>query len=548
MKSSSTLRRFRLQILFWILGCLLAVPTDVRAYAVAPPVSLEKLEEEADAIFKATAVATKPAEDAWFKPVHDFVVRETEFKVVSVAKGGELGATVRFRHYDESEKPAGRAFQPQYYHFEAGKTYLVFAKRSEAVGVLRQIWANHRGREDQGVLRCANDQPVTGAKVKDVVWSELVALLGSREAKDVIYGLGQLDAMSGDADSFRTTKDFARVDVLKAVSPLMKSHDGEVARAAIGVIGSKNPYLSDDQAEYWLAAVSGGRLPGIGARDRNLKNSGGAMFAKELMRLADGQGAVETRALAIRALGLVRPEGLAAAVKRWLALPEPAVRASATLLLADLPATEAAKRLVTMVEDPAPEVRRSTAHAIGYQQLPELAGTLGTLLRDRDAEVRLAASQSLRSLPPKHEAVAQVMRENLEHAEFQPLFLLALAKDDPEKYLDPLAKVIVERTEPTNWRGGQVPAFTAFNLLFKYLQSRPVEEVRTGKYDRYLDALERGYVTGSSEPRDIYAFYLQRGMDERAKNYRVAAKKQATFDLDYYFKQVDENPKAYTRE
>ena len=51
----------------------------------------------------------------------------------------------------------------------------------------------------------------------------------------------------------------------------------------------------------------------------------------------------------------------------------------------------------------------------------------------------------------------------------------------------------------------------------------------------------------SSEQRDIYAFYLQRGMTERAKKYRAAATKAASYDLDYYFKQVDENPSLYQR-
>lgn len=94
---------------------------------------------------------------------------------------------------------------------------------------------------------------------------------------------------------------------------------------------------------------------------------------------------------------------------------------------------------------------------------------------------------------------------------------------------------------------GQVPAFTAFNILFKFLQSQPVDAVRAGKFDRYLDAIEKGYVTGSSEPRDIYAFYLQRGMTERAKIYRAAANKAASYDLDYFFNMVDQSPSTYTR-
>jgi hypothetical protein len=36
----------------------------------------------------------------------------------------------------------------------------------------------------------------------------------------------------------------------------------------------------------------------------------------------------------------------------------------------------------------------------------------------------------------------------------------------------------------------------------------------------------------SSEPRDIYAFYLRRGMPDRAAKYRAAAKRTVGYDLD----------------
>ena len=93
----------------------------------------------------------------------------------------------------------------------------------------------------------------------------------------------------------------------------------------------------------------------------------------------------------------------------------------------------------------------------------------------------------------------------------------------------------------------QLPAFTAWEILFRYLQRQPPEVVTSGKLDRYLDAIEKVGNYSSSEPRDIYAFYLQRGMTERARRYRAAAKKAVTYDLDYYFKQVDAAPSLYKR-
>ena len=67
-----------------------------------------------------------------------------------------------------------------------------------------------------------------------------------------------------------------------------------------------------------------------------------------------------------------------------------------------------------------------------------------------------------------------------------------------------------------------------------------------GKLDRYLDALEAVGQYGSSEPCSVYAFYLQRGMADRAKNFRAKANKAAGYDLDQYFKMVPANLAAYT--
>ena len=95
---------------------------------------------------------------------------QTQFKVVSVLKGKSPGTTLTFRHYDENPRPQGPAYQPQCYHFEPGKTYVVFAKKGEVAGIYRQLWTAHTIKEDQGVFLCADDKPVTAGTVKEVVW------------------------------------------------------------------------------------------------------------------------------------------------------------------------------------------------------------------------------------------------------------------------------------------------------------------------------------------------------------------------------------------
>jgi hypothetical protein len=286
----------------------------------------------------------------------------------------------------------------------------------------------------------------------------------------------------------------------------------------------------------------------MGKMDPQMKNTGGDMYWRELVAVADRKAIADTRAMAIQALGLVREPLLLKPIERWLADPAPAIRAAATLLLADFPEPQCCKRLTALADDEAPEVRDCVARAAGFSQQVELAGTLAKLLADSDAKVRTTAAMSLLSFSPKHKAIADIFRANLNTEEFKPMFLIALARENPADYLDGLATAVEQRSQPKNFWGGQIPAFTAWEILFRYLQGQPPESLKSGKLDRYLDALEKVGNYSSSEPRDIYAFYLQRGLDERAKKFREAATKAASYNLDYYFKQVDENPSLYQRQ
>jgi hypothetical protein len=135
--------------------------------------------------------------------------------------------------------------------------------------------------------------------------------------------------------------------------------------------------------------------------------------------------------------------------------------------------------------------------------------------------------------------VAAALKQDLTNPESQPLSLLALARQDPGAYLKELAQVIEKKTEPTSWSGGEIPAFTAWKMLFKHLQAQPPAAIRSGKWDRYLDAFEKVGNHSSSHPRDIYGFYLQRKMTERAAKYRALVNKTATYDMNRYFDMVD---------
>jgi hypothetical protein len=327
----------------------------------------------------------------------------------------------------------------------------------------------------------------------------------------------------------------------------MRHPEPAVAEAAIRLVGAHTPHVYEERALYWMATVGSGTVPGIGQMDAARENPGGKSCLNDLIALADSPAPAQTRALAIRALGLVRDPALLEPIARWLADPAPAVRASAVLLLADFPGPESRLRMEELASDPAPEVRVCVARAAGFAQLPDMANVLASLLHDQDRKVRASAAMSLLSFSPEHERIAAVFRANVGNEEFAPLFLIALAREEPADYLDALAEAVEQKTEPENFWGGQIPAFTAWEILFRFLQNQPVGDVKSGKLDRYLDAMEKVGSYSSGEPRDIYAFYLQRGMSERAREFRREAAEAASYDLDYYFEMVEENPGHYTR-
>jgi len=279
--------------------------------------------------------------------------------------------------------------------------------------------------------------------------------------------------------------------------------------------------------------------------DSRMENIGGTLYCSALVAAAAGKAEDPTRALAVRALGLVRTPSLEKPLVRWLADPSPAIRSSATILLADFPDIATRDRLNTLAADPDPAVRVSLALSVGFGQQASDVSILSKLLGDDDAKVRRAAMMSLLSFSPKDDSIAAIFKANLENQEFTPLFLLALARENPALYLDGLVKEMQQNAVPENWAGGETPWFAARQILFKYLQAQPFEEVTSGKLDRYLDAIDKAALNTNGVPIYIYAFYVQRGMTERAKAFRQAAQKAFPYLPDASFNQVDHNPLLY---
>ncbi len=224
---------------------------------------------------------------------------------------------------------------------------------------------------------------------------------------------------------------------------------------------------------------------------------------------------------------------------------------AATLLLFssiashDYPALATHERFVALAGDAERETQISTAFAIGFAQLGEDIDVLTKLLSNSDAKVRQAAAMSLLSFSPKDERIAKIFHENLTNKEFGVLFLVALCQENPAANLDLLIQETTQKTDPTNWPGGQIPAYTTSHLLFKYLKTQPTADLQSGKYDQALDALEIWKPNYSVDPQFVYALEVKDGLTERAKKFRVAANKVSSYDLELYFKRVDQNPDTY---
>ena len=271
---------------------------------------------------------------------------------------------------------------------------------------------------------------------------------------------------------------------------------------------------------------------------RTLNATPAALAARrELFAVADGAPPGPLRPLAMRALGRVPvPEDRLLA---WRRDTDASVRAAA-LLLRGLTADHSG--IAAAASDPSPQVRRDVALAVGFSQDVALLPTLGALVQDPTPAVHSAAALALLSFAP--DDARAVLTQSL-GTTYRPLFINALARNAASAYTAELAEVIENHPQPSDWWGGTIPAQDSWTILFAWVKAQPAATLAAGKRDPLLDALERMQWNSSSEPRDLYALYLVRGMTARARRFREAAKRTIPFDMSLYFDQADKSPGTY---
>jgi hypothetical protein len=534
-------------LLFFLLGALVLAPGPAEGYTMRREFTLSELEKNADVVFKGTALSSTQGTDSASGETL------TQFKIVSVMKGVSPSGTVRFDHIDHPPNIPMDGPPPINYHFETDKTYIVFAKATETPGVYKSLWNMPQSEGNQGVFSCADDKPAL-SNLKAEVWSELTGLLRHSESSDVLYAIQELDQLSGGGSEagaprdFSTTDDFDRRSVVDAVHVFVTSTDAKIAQAAIETIGSHNPYMTQERAWFWLATVGSGEISGLTKMNPKMTNLGGELYSNDLFAAADKGPDDATRALALRALGLVRQPEVGQRLLKYLVDPAPAVRAAAMVVLADYPDLSTLPQLSRMGVDPNAGVRVAVAQCIGFGQITTGIELLSHLLTDTSLDVRKAAAQSLLSFSARDSAVADIMRAN-DHAEFGLVFVLALARVDPAPYRDSLLLDMQSWSPatplPAWYWGGSIPAYDARQILFNYLRGQPSDKLKSGEFDRYLDAIDKAALGNMGSPLEVYAFYVRHGLTDRAQAIRQAALKAFPYQQAISYDQAEQHPEIY---
>jgi tetratricopeptide (TPR) repeat protein len=524
-----------LAIAFVFIANLVFVP---RAFAplIAMAIPLDQIAQQSSVIIKAKAISSSPATDDWFQSYPGYKVYSTRMQVVSIIKGIPGSQQIEFHHYgtDKAVPQTSMEFV-QVYEFKQDRSYIVFAANTAQDGVLRQLWKNPTVKSDQGVYLAADDTVVRVGRIADILFTEFTNLLANSVTEDVLYGIRQLDEMSNPLNRLLKLHDFGQSEVLGAISPLMSNGDEQIAKAAIQAIGGSNPYFRDEDAIFWLAKVGGRKLPGIGAWESD-QNPGAHEYYRQLEEVADGKGSAELKSMAIRALGRSAHSDLVPAVLRWITSTEPRVREAATILSADFPAESVAGSITTSANDPDPRVRVAAARAIGFGQFADLLSVLAQSLHDESLDVRRAALMSLASFSPQKSR--DILRANIDNPEFRSVFVNILASENPEPYLKALGEIIGDKQlfAPVS---GKIPSAESWDILFRYLKTRTTQALQSGKFNPQFEVLEKAQFFDSSNPRDLYEFYLANGMKDRAANFREYIRRTSPFRMEDFFERVD---------
>ncbi|MDB6063938.1 MAG: repeat-containing protein [Pedosphaera sp.] len=477
--------------------------------------------------------------------------------------------SVIFQHNTEGPHAWGGGTPPSHFVLVPGQSYLIFAEKTGEPGVFRQV-SGMPAREDEGVTHTVDDRRLAGLSIKDAHWVELNRLLESKNSTNLVYAIQKLNGMC-ERCGIRVahTDDFSREAVLKALHGCLTATNEKVALAAIECfqVGGIITENWDDQG-----FISAYRIPAESNCVAQL-----LPHADTLIRIASSAPSVARRGAAVAAFSDTKLEVVKQALPKWLEDLSEAVRMQAVLLLPDYPGDFSEGHLRKHAGDRSAQVRATVAEAIGNGKIEHLLPTLEGLLLDPvgraqplppltieelqdggrsdvPGDVHTSAGYAL--LKFDIEQVSNIIKANLNDVAFRPNYLCKLAEKDAGPWLEDLAEVMEARRariEKRATHNGIVDVVEMNNLLtlaglpyrcwrivYDHLKALPNAEFADGKMDRYLNDLEQAGESGSSEPEMLYELFRMKGLNERAKRFRIKKEKSLeVYRIGAFFDKID---------
>lgn len=536
---------------------------------------LDRLTSEADLVFKGEVISSISTSNTAFPYWGE--AHMTKLCVISVLKGNISTNKVIFLHNTHGPDVWGGGTPPPHYVLEPGRCYLIFAKISEHPNVFQQLSGGNTW-EDDGATLVADNRPLIDLSIKEAHWVELNRLLTDGIPSDEIHGIWKLNRMSERCDAgWGYTHDFPREAVLQSLQKLIANTNDEVAIEAIncfqvgGVILAKVVWC-----DHWSASQ-----PSYPVESNCISQV--RPFANSLVQVANTAKSVGPRVAALAALLGTGFPSVSNSLPRWLRDPAEDVRAEAVRLSRDFPENFAEQALRERADDESAKVRSVVAVVIGdgnYERLlPTLAklfaesGKTGPLIKLEDlkagvhgestvGDVHTSAGMSLVKFAP--DQVSDILKSQLDDPGFHINFVAKLAENDVEPWLPELVSILKTREKYVaniaELPGDDSKKYSdpyAYIILIgaygkcwedvrQYLLKKSPEELAGGKYDRYMDLLEKMVwhdigCAGCSrnEPQNLYALYRSKGLEKRANEVRQRFKDSS----GWWFDEFDESIK-----
>ena len=521
-----------------------AVPASVY---IRPHGRLEEVARKADLIFKGRAASsvaiTNDFFPSWGKP------RATQLEAISVLQGSTQAKTVTFLHITGQPNAWSGGTPPSHFTFETGQSYVVFAVQADKPDWLYSPSSNSVAKPDEFrqpmhgefAIRTLDTRPLTGLSIKEAHWLELNLLLNDTNPTNELYAIDKLDHLSlvgRRDDEWSRSSDFKRAAVLRAMLPLVTSDNEQVANRAMSCFAAETN-------------IAPSLEPFIGT----------------LTKVANESSSPSCRLSAIAALSGVNDQAVSNSLSQLLKNPDENIRLGAVRLLPRFPDEFAEQGLRELAEDKSANVRSVVADVIGDRKYVRVLPTLVKLFADpvgKDPLIKpmtmeyLKAGQRWSNIGDVHtsaglalvkfapDQVADILKTNLDDPGFHINFVAKLAQKNAEPWLPELVSILeariayvedIAKFPPLDPKRFSAPgvnnkilvgAYTkCWEDIRQYLLKKSPKELSSGKYDRYMDLLEKTVrpVAGCpgccvQEARWLYELYWTKGTAKRVGNLR----------------------------